>query len=111
MFKKGQPGRKIGYVKPVFDVRIIINNRFPGRKIDLERKALDIAHKKNSRGRDLMILYVSGKPLSPKQAIIAQCAECMSYYDDKKEDCECPLCPLYQYMPYKQKEDKAPCVN
>ena len=104
MFQKGHVGRKVGYVKPVFDVRAVINNRFPGRKVDLERKALAVAGAKNSRGRDLMVLYLSGKSITVKQAIIANCAECMGYYDDKKVDCENPLCACYQYMPYRQKE-------
>jgi len=38
-----------------------------------------------------------------KQAILAQCWECMGHYDDpESRDCENVNCPLYEYQPYRQ---------
>jgi hypothetical protein len=109
MFKKGerQPGRPQGSgPKEVFNVQTVINNRFPSYKISLEQKvcALDVA--KASPGRDYLKKYYSGQKLSARQAIIAQCCACLGYYADGKLDCECPLCSLYAFMPYREKEQK-----
>ena len=35
-----------------------------------------------------------------KNAIDAQCHECLGHYADGKQDCECVRCPLYPFMPY-----------
>jgi hypothetical protein len=39
------------------------------------------------------------KPLSPKRAIWAFCADCMGLYFDKIKDCKNKNCPLYPHMP------------
>jgi hypothetical protein len=39
-----------------------------------------------------------------KNAIEAQCHECLGYYQDGKQDCECVRCPLYSFMPYAKME-------
>ena len=44
--------------------------------------------------------YQMGDKLTPRQSIIAKCAECMGLYADGKEDCGIPDCPLYPMMPY-----------
>ena len=45
----------------------------------------------------------SKKPSFPK-AVLAKCHECMGYYWDGRIDCCMPACPLYSWMPYKERE-------
>lgn len=111
MFVKGHKnlsaGRPTGsYKKPTFDVRDCINKYFPGSKINLERKIEALGVAKASRGKELLKTYLSGARLPAQQAITAQCCDCMGYYADGKIDCECPLCPLYPYMPYRLKDQR-----
>lgn len=56
-----------------------------------------------SAGRDRLLKYLSGERLAPVQAIKAKCCDCMGFFYDGKLDCEIPDCPLYPYMPYRQK--------
>lgn len=44
-----------------------------------------------------------GEEPTRKAAILAQCCECLGYYQDGRHDCECPSCPLYYFMPYRAK--------
>ena len=44
--------------------------------------------------------FEEGKPLSRKQAILAQCGICNGFED---EDCLGTSCPLYQWSPYNKK--------
>ena len=54
-----------------------------------------------SKGRDLYLEYMEkSRYLTPRQAVIAQCAQCMAWYVDGRQDCENGDCPLYLYMPY-----------
>ena len=46
-------------------------------------------------------MFVGGKKLTWKQSVRAMCYQCMSGYDNGKEDCMGKSCPLYQYYPYK----------
>lgn len=39
-----------------------------------------------------------------KNAILAQCHECLGYYGDGMQDCENRTCSLYSYMPYRSLE-------
>lgn len=41
--------------------------------------------------------FKEGKPLTRKQAILAQCYECNGF---DGEDCLGPSCPLYRWSPY-----------
>lgn len=59
-----------------------------------------------SRGKTLMIKFLKGERLSPSQAMKAQCFCCNGYYIDGLEDCEDHTCPIYPYMPYKNKKGK-----
>lgn len=45
-----------------------------------------------------------GEKVTRTYAILANCHQCMAYYQDGKEDCENVKCPLYTYMPYAKKE-------
>ena len=37
-------------------------------------------------------------------AVKAQCWECCGFYSDGREDCGNTRCPLYKWMPYKDKK-------
>jgi hypothetical protein len=54
---------------------------------------------KNYVGNRLYSEWKKGRKLSPKQAILAHCAECMGFYDDGKQDCLGHTCPLYNHRP------------
>ena len=41
---------------------------------------------------------------TPMNAIIAHCHECMGYYSDGKQDCECQHCKFYKWMPWAKLE-------
>jgi hypothetical protein len=45
--------------------------------------------------------FKAGKPLTPKQAILAQCFVCNGE-NEGGEDCLGASCPLYQYMSYRK---------
>lgn len=65
-----------------------------------------------SQGKTLMMKHLNGEHLSPKEAIIAKCADCSAGYMDGRKDCETPDCPLYAYMPYrKDKQAKQKVVK
>jgi len=54
-------------------------------------------------GRQNLIKHLSGQRLTQRSAIAAHCYECMGYYSSGKESCLVPECPLYPFMPYKDK--------
>lgn len=47
---------------------------------------------------------LAGKKMNMKEAILAKCYDCMASYIDGRQDCEIPDCPLYRWMPYKEKK-------
>ncbi len=47
--------------------------------------------------------FQEGKPLTRKEAILAQCYVC-SGEEEGAEDCKGITCPLYAYFPYKGKK-------
>ncbi len=51
--------------------------------------------------------FKSGKFLTRKQAISAQCYECNGYSIFLSDDCLAKYCPLYQWSPWKKDERKA----
>ena len=62
-----------------------------------------LANSTLAKGKNHLITHLQGGKLTHKQAILAKCYDCMGSYDDGKKDCEVPNCPLYQFMPYRQK--------
>ena len=60
--------------------------------------------KMKARGVKELKRYLNGDRLTQRQAIIAKCADCTNYYADGKDDCLIPDCPLYPFMPYRNKE-------
>lgn len=54
-----------------------------------------------SQGRNFFVNHIkSGSILTARQAIIANCAHCMGFYADGREDCGSEWCPSYRWMPY-----------
>jgi|WetSurMetagenome_2_1015567.scaffolds.fasta_scaffold23149_2 hypothetical protein len=41
---------------------------------------------------------------SLKQAVLHKCHRCCGFYSDGRKDCEITECPLYFFMPYREKE-------
>jgi hypothetical protein len=68
------------------------------------RQGIGIRRKMKARGVRELKRYLNGDRLTQRQAIIANCASCMNYYADGKNDCLIPNCPLYPFMPYRNKE-------
>jgi len=52
------------------------------------------------KGTTFRLKHLQGKRLTPAQAIMAKCSDCMADYVDGREDCAIPTCPLYPWMPY-----------
>jgi hypothetical protein len=63
---------------------------------------------KLSVGGTLLDKHLQGMHLTRGQAIKAKCCECMCYYEDGKNNCNNPACPLYPYMPYHKGIDNDP---
>ena len=64
-------------------------------------------HGKTAKGKNEYLSYLEhNTKLPPKQAILAQCYQCLGCYADGKVDCEIPDCPLYPYMPYRKGVEK-----
>ena len=57
------------------------------------------------RGKRDYERFKRSEPLSPKQAIMAQCYVCNGL-DEGGEDCKGVNCPLYQFMPYRADRKK-----
>ena len=73
-----------------------------------EQRILNAKGWRKSEGRDLYVSYLSrGKRLPFEHAIHAKCAECCNGYSDGLLDCKVPSCPLYPFMPYREKQGGA----
>ncbi len=59
-------------------------------------------HGISAEGRRELMNYLKGKDLAMKQAILARCYDCMSFYADGIADCKTLECPLYMFMPYRK---------
>jgi len=57
----------------------------------------------NERDYSQLKKYLSGETLSPKDAILAMCNTCCCNYADGTVSCELYACPLFQFMPFKDK--------
>ncbi len=57
-----------------------------------------------ARGRGELKKHLAGKKISRAQAMLALCFDCMGGYSDGKKSCEIPDCPLYPWMPYRDKK-------
>jgi hypothetical protein len=52
------------------------------------------------QGKMELLDHLKGKKLTQREAIKANCYDCMGYYDDGAQDCKDPICPLRPFMPY-----------
>lgn len=69
-------------------------------------------HGKKAQGkREYLEYQETWKKPSPKQAILANCYQCLGFYTDGRDDCEIPDCPLYPFMPYRKGVEKAKRVR
>ena len=55
------------------------------------------------KGKKELLMFLKGEKISKSQAILAKCYECMGYYIDGGTDCCVKSCPLYTFMPFKDK--------
>lgn len=53
-----------------------------------------------AKGQKELLSHLYDEKLSPKQAILAKCYDCMCFFADGKQDCGMTLCALYPFMPY-----------
>ena len=56
-----------------------------------------------SGGRTNLLKYLNGGKLARSASIIAKCCDCMGYHIDGRTDCQTGDCPLYPFMPYREK--------
>lgn len=60
-------------------------------------------HGKKAQGKKEYIEYLeTGKKLPPKKAILANCYQCLGFYDSGREDCTIVDCVFHEYMPYRK---------
>jgi len=64
-----------------------------------------------SSGRTQYLRYLRGEKLTYMEGVLARCAECNCGYVDGRYDCGVPKCPLYQFMPYKGKEEEIEYIH
>ena len=64
-----------------------------------------------SQGLTLLKKHFSGERLTARQALIANCCECMGYYVDGREDCAMPDCPCYRFYPYRADRKRGPITK
>ena len=57
------------------------------------------------KGKTQFDKFLSGKSLTPKQSILAQCYVCNGE-SEGGEDCLGVNCPLYEFMPYRKSRKK-----
>jgi len=62
-----------------------------------------LADAPSSTGKRHLLKHLEGGRLTQRQAILAKCCDCMGYYVDGRADCQMPACPLYGFMPYREK--------
>lgn len=68
----------------------------------LENPAVKLARGKN----ELRKYALEGRTLTQRQAIHANCYDCMGGYSDGKYSCGKVTCPLYPFMPYRDIQKK-----
>lgn len=56
-------------------------------------------------GKVVMVKHLKGAAISRAGAIKAKCYDCCAGYADGKKDCKVRSCPLYPFMPYREKEE------
>jgi hypothetical protein len=69
---------------------------------DRTMKIEDVTTWKDYPGKKEYLAILSGKPVTMKQAITAECYSCTAGYFDGKHDCENNSCGLYPFMRYRK---------
>jgi hypothetical protein len=59
--------------------------------------------KQSYAGQNAYKAFKEGKKITRKESMLAKCYECMSEYDNGKEDCLGKSCPIYPFYPYLKK--------
>lgn len=54
------------------------------------------------QGKRELLKHLSGENITARQAIKAKCYDCMCFFEDGKQDCKAPNCPLYPFMAYRE---------
>jgi hypothetical protein len=103
--KRGRPtGKAVPFAMP--PKSILISSSVSAKRfydpIVAEGYIDTILRSKASKGRNLIIKYLQGQKLTPKQSKIAKCCDCMAFYHDGRIDCEVRYCPLYPTYPYRR---------
>jgi len=81
-------------------------NKKSGRRVSrlgINRGLRDMEKPEMTPGEKYFQAHQDGGRLSLKQAVLANCAACMSFWADGRDDCKMPECPLYHWQPYRDK--------
>ena len=57
-----------------------------------------------AKGRKDLLRHLNWERLTPIQAIIVNCYDCLGGYTDGKYSCDIPECSLFPFMPYRDVE-------
>jgi hypothetical protein len=60
----------------------------------------------SSRGKTCFEKHLTGGRLTQREAILAKCYDCTCFHIDGRIDCAMHHCPLYPWMPYREKKRK-----
>ena len=63
-------------------------------------------HGKTARGKKELLKHLDGGRLTPKQAILAKCYDCLCYMVDGRQDCKMLKCPCYPFMTFNENSQK-----
>jgi hypothetical protein len=63
-------------------------------------------HGLTARGKKELIKHLQSGRLTPKQAILAKCFDCLGYMVDGRQDCKMPSCSLYPFMVFNPSKGK-----
>ena len=59
-----------------------------------------------ARGKSELVRHLEGGRLIFKEAIYANCYDCMGFFMDGRNDCELLRCPLYPFMIFNRQKGK-----
>ena len=73
----------------------------------MKQKISDILkYGKTAKGKKELLKHLDGGRLTPKQAILAKCYDCLCYMVDGRQDCKMPSCCLYPFMTFNTDKSK-----
>jgi hypothetical protein len=69
----------------------------------LEQHIKDVKTWELRRGKNELLRHLEGgKPLTQREAILAQCYNCTCGFADGRQDCGVPACPLHPFMQFRE---------